>query len=323
MQAIRDHLAHTQRHYVHASKTIGSAIGRFSAAPGECMSAIERVSADSASVILADMDSAIVLITDKAHHDGFAAHALSVMTLSLLLARQARLPEEALRTLGVGALLHDIGELDLNPSIVRNMERGRHEESAYRAHCTLGAQRLRDAGNVHPAVVQAALSHHEAHDGSGFPQGLSGDTIPVAARVVAIANRFDNLVNPIDVRRAVSPSEALSLMWVREKRCFDPVLLQLFVRAVGVYPPGTIVQLTDGRVGAVVLSASIEDPLSPQVLVYEPEVTRSHAIIVDLAQDRSVRIDRSLRLADRPAEELDYLLPRRRMGWFLDMGEGA
>ena len=85
---------------------------------------------------------------------------------------------------------------------------------------------------------------------------------------------------------------------------------------MGVYPPGSIVQLQDGRIGAVVSSASTENPLSPQVMIYEPEVPRRQAIIIDLSKDASCKIDRPLRLQDRPAAELDYLLPRRRISWF-------
>jgi HD-GYP domain-containing protein (c-di-GMP phosphodiesterase class II) len=72
-----------------------------------------------------------VLIADKGHDDGHAAHALSVMTLSLLLGKQAQLPEQALRVLGTGALLHDIGKRLISPSILRNSERNRHEEAIY------------------------------------------------------------------------------------------------------------------------------------------------------------------------------------------------
>jgi hypothetical protein len=82
--------------------------------------------------------------------------------------------------------------------------------------------------------------------------------------MVAIANRFDNLVNPVDYRHALSPSEALATMWAREKTRFDPALLGLFVRAMGVYPPGSIVQLSDGRIGAVIRSAACTTkPLVP------------------------------------------------------------
>jgi len=275
---------------------------------------ISEVSEQSTTALLADPDSAIVLIAEKARDEGQAAHSLSVMTLSLLLGRQARLPEQALRALGIGALLHDIGKQLISPSILRNSERNRHEEAIYQTHCRGGFEAATRTGKLAQPILEAILYHHERCDGSGFPERLSGNAIPLAARVVAIADRFDKLVNPLDSRRALSPSEALAWLWGKEQKAFDALLLQLFVRAMGVYPPGSIVQLSDGGVGAVLSGAPTGKPLCPQVIVYAPEVPRRQAIILDLADDE-VSIVRALRLQDRPAEELDYLLPRRKLSW--------
>lgn len=322
VSAMQERLNKTQKHYVGATQAVGSAFKSFDMDPKESVRQICKVSEESTAVLLSDVDSAIVLIAEKGHSDGATAHALSVMTLSLLLGKQARLPEEALRTLAAGALLHDLGQSSISTSILRNNERNKHEEAVYMTHCRLGYESALRAGNLTQPVLDVILHHHERYDGKGFPDRLAGDAIHIGARVIAIANRFDNLANPIDYRRAVSPSEALSTMWVKEQAAFDSKLLQLFVRAMGVYPPGSIVQLTDGRVGAVVVSATAEKLLSPQVMIYEPEIPRQHAIIIDLATETSVKIDRALRLKDRSNDELDYLLPRRKMNWFHSKREG-
>ena len=316
MTELRNRLDLAQKKFVGASKAVGGALKSFDQNPKESVRQVSMVSAESATSLLADPDSAIVLIAEKGQDDGPTAHALSVMTLSLLLGKQARLPEAALSTLGIGALLHDLGKRWINPSILRNTERNRHEEAIYATHCRLGHESLQKLGAVSPPVLEAVLHHHEHFDGLGFPNRLKGDDIHIAARVVGIANRFDKLTNPIDSRRAFSPSEALSIMWTKEKSAFDPVLLQLFVRAMGVYPPGSIVLLSDGRVGAVVSSAPTDTPLSPQVLIYEPEIPRRQAIILNLATDTNLHIAKPLRLQERPSDELDYLLPRRKMNWF-------
>ena len=316
MEQLRGRLDTAQKHHAGAAKAVGGAFKSFDANPDESALRISEVSTRSTAALLADPDSAIVLIAEKAQADGNAAHALSVMTLALLLGKQAKLPSEALRALGVAALLHDIGKSAINPSILRNTARNKHEEALYQTHCRVGYESALRAKSLAPPMLDAILHHHERMDGKGFPDGLSGKQIHVASRVVAIANRFDNLSNPVDPRRALSPAEALATMWSKEKDAFDSVLLQLFVRAMGVYPPGSVVQLSDGRVGAVVASAGPGAPLSPQVMIYDPEIPRRQAIIVDLAKESAIKIERSLRLQDRSDDELDYLLPRRKLNWF-------
>ena len=108
-------------------------------------------------------------------------------------------------------------------------------------------------------------------------------------------------------------------MWSRERAGFNDSLLQHFVRAMGIYPPGTLVQLSDGRVGVVVAAAPPNARLCPQVLVYDPATPKREAIILDLADPAhadSVKIDKALRTQERSEEELDYLLPRRKLTWF-------
>ncbi len=316
MAELRGRLDKAQQHYLGAAKTVGGALQGFERAPEESVRQVGEVSVQSTAALLADPDSAVVLIAEKAQADGAAAHSLSVMTLSLLLGKQAGLPEAALHALGTAALLHDIGKLGLPAAILRNPARNKHEEALYQEHCRRGHEAALTCGRLPPAVAETILHHHERYDGSGFPDHLAGKAIALAARMVAIADRFDNLTNPPDPRRAVSPSEALSLLWTREQKAFDGTLLQLFIRAMGVYPPGSIVQLTDGSVGAVVVSAGSEKPLCPQIMIYQPDVPRRQAIIVDLAREDGLRIDRALRLHDRPEDELDYLLPRRKLNWF-------
>ena len=143
--------------------------------------------------------------------------------------------------------------------------------------------------------------------------------MPKLAKIVGIANRFDNLTNPNDPRAAVSPFEALGVMWARERAAFDEMMLQTFIRTMGIYPPGTLVMLSDGRSGVVVATAPPTARLCPQVLVYDPETPRREALIVDLSDPetaRQLKVEKAMRMQERSEDELDYLLPRRKMSWF-------
>jgi HD-GYP domain-containing protein (c-di-GMP phosphodiesterase class II) len=198
MNELRGRLDMAQKHHAGAAKAVGSAFKSFDANPDESVVQIAEVSTRSTAALLSDPDSAIVLIAEKAQADGSAAHSLSVMTLALLLGKQARLPQDALRALGIAALLHDIGKSAINSSILRNTSRNKHEEAIYQTHCRVGYESALRAKSLTPPMLDAILHHHERIDGKGFPDGLSGKQIHVASRVVAIANRFDNLSNPVD-----------------------------------------------------------------------------------------------------------------------------
>jgi HD-GYP domain-containing protein (c-di-GMP phosphodiesterase class II) len=249
---------------------------------------------------------------------------MSVMTLSLLLAKHIGEPGPVLQIVGTGALLHDIGIGSLSNSLVRNPQRNRFEEASYQTHCRLGYDELRASGaGVAQPVLDIVLQHHERENGKGYPGGKRGSELAQATKIVGIADRFDELTNPPDHAHALSPFEALATMWTRERAAFDETLLQHFVRAMGIYPPGTLVQLSDGRVGVVVAAAPESARLCPQVLVYDPGTAKREAIILDLAvadaqpsTEVEVRIDKALRWQDRGDDELDYLLPRRRTAWF-------
>jgi len=322
MGSMRSRLDKVQKSFQHAAEQTGTAMRQLGARPKESVQTIVDVAGESARTLLADTDSTILMVTDKGVSQGDVAHAISVMTLSLLLAKRLSAPTAVLRDIGAGAQLHDTGLASLNPSLVRLSSRNRFEEAAYQTHCLRGHKELQAIGATVPAeVLQIALQHHERDDGSGYPQRLTGAAIANGAKVVALADRFDDLTNPPDHTSALSPFEALAQMWGRERSQFNETLLQHFIRAMGVYPPGTLVQLSDGRLAIVVAAAPESARLCPQVLVYDAGTPRSEGILLDLATAAShdattLRIDKTLRMQDVGEDELDYLLPRRRMSWF-------
>lgn len=317
IEALRKKMDITQKHYMHAAANVNGAFKSFEQDPKGSVLRLSEVSALSVNTLMSDPESAIALVAEKGHPDAMTAHAVSVMALSLLLARQGRAPEEVLNIIGAAALLHDVGKARINKAILRNTERNKFEELIYRDHCKFGYEMIEKAGAPKP-VLFGVVQHHEHIDGSGFPNGLKGEEISLPARIISIANRFDNLANPINPLLAIPPSEALSRMWVKERKNFDAQLLQLFVRAMGIYPPGTIVQLSDGRSAVVVTTAATDSPLCPKVIVYDPDIPRNEAVIIDLKEDISVKIERALRLQECSEDMLDYLLPRRKLNWFVD-----
>jgi hypothetical protein len=139
----------------------------------------------------------------------------------------------------------------------------------------------------------------------------------VAARLVALVNHYDNLCHPAQASQALTPHEALSRMFARGKERYDATLLTSFVRMMGVYPPGSLVQLTDDRF-ALVDSVNSSRPLKPRVLVYDPEVARDEPLLLDLEAEPALGIRRSLPVTQLPRAAQEVLMPPPRLAWFFE-----
>jgi len=255
--------------------------------------------------------------------DRAAAHALNVGVVSLLVGRALGLAEDDLLDVGVGALMHDVGKHDLADRYRHADERqGLAEQAIYCEHVARGlAQGQRMA--LSPGALTVLAQHHEHADGSGFPRQLTGDRMSLAARIVAVANRYDNLCNPASRAVAMTPHEAVATLFAQGRSCFDADALNAFIRVVGVYPAGTLVQLTDDRY-AMVVAVNSSRPLKPRVLVHDPHVPGQEALWIDLERAGDLGIRRSLPMARVPAAALSCLDPHPRVSYYFEpLGRGT
>ena len=249
--------------------------------------------------------------------DPVAGHAMNVAVISLLMARVFGFSEDELLDVGMGALLHDVGKADL-PDRARHAD-SRHsaaDAALYRNHVALGLAQGQRMGLSEGALAVIG-QHHEMVDGSSFPQGLNTDRMHTAARIVALVNRYDNLCNPPQTAHSMTPHEALSAIFAQSRNKFDATMLNAFIRMMGVYPPGSLVQLTDDRY-ATVVSCNSSRPLKPRVLVADTRVPIGEALLLNLDGQADLGIRRSLKSAQLPAAVRDYLSPRPRMVYFFE-----
>lgn len=254
-------------------------------------------------------------VLNEAAGDRAAAHALNVSLVSLLLGRACGLGDEELLALGTGALLHDVGKLDVDSRYrYRSEQFNAHEVQAYQDHVAKGV-RLAQQMLLTPDALAVIAQHHEHADGSGFPQRLNGERMHALARIAALVNRFDGLCNPTVASKGLTPHEALSLLFAQGRSRFDATLLNAFIRMMGVYPPGSIVQLTDDRY-AIVVAVNSSRPLKPRVMVYDPAIPADEALSLNLEETSTLGIRRSLRCADLPRPATFYLRPRARFAYF-------
>jgi putative nucleotidyltransferase with HDIG domain len=284
--------------------------------PKEARQQAEALSRALVEKMLGDQDICIRLLTDAAG-DKAALHAMNVTVIALLMGRSFGLSEADLMDLGVGAMLHDIGKLDL-PDRVRHRDDqfSGAEVRFYEEHVSNGVGHARKMG-LTPGAMLVIAQHHEHADGSGFPLKLNTDRMSAAARIVALVNRYDNLCNPHLVAKALTPHESLSLLFAQGKTKYDTAILGAFIRMMGVYPAGSTVQLTDDRY-AIVVGVNSSRPLKPRVLVHEPKVPREEALIVDLEKTHGLGIRRSIKPMQLPVASLEYLAPRPRVAYFFE-----
>ena len=266
--------------------------------------------------ITATRESNIRLLSETAG-DGNALHALNVTVISLLLGRALQLDDATLNDIGLGALLHDIGKLSLPDRLRWHSDKFTAvEEKIYREHVQAGLK-LGEKMGLSPGVMAVLGQHHETADGKGYPTGMSKDGMSQAARVVALVNAYDNLCNPGNAALAATPHEALAMMFAQIKPRFDATCLTAFIRMMGVYPPGSVVQLSDERF-ALVVSVNASRPLRPKVIVHDAKVPPEDAIMVDLQTEPTLGIRRSLHPRHLTRPVLEYLSPRKRMCYFFE-----
>ncbi len=263
-----------------------------------------------------DGESAIRLLSEGVGERA-AMHPVNVTVMCLLLGKAMGLGGQDLVDLGIAAFLHDVGKLQL-PQRVRWFEDGFsiEEFKQYQEHVTKSVA-IGNRMDLSEGALMAIAQHHEMMDGSGFPMKPPASELSQTARILALVNRYDNLCNPVRLVTALTPHEALSLLFAQHKVRFDNLVLSAFIRMMGVYPPGSVVQLIDGRY-ALVVSVNSVRPLKPRVIVHEPTVPKHEALILDLESQPHIGIRRSLKPASLPADSLEYLGPRQRIAYYFE-----
>jgi putative nucleotidyltransferase with HDIG domain len=296
------------------------------AQPQEARARAEALSKALVDQMRVEGDLCMRLLSDAAG-DKAALHAMNVTVISLLMGRSFNLAPADMLDLGVGAMLHDIGKLELP-------DRARHRDDRlssvelrqYEDHVARGVLLARKMGLSGGATLVLA-QHHEHADGSGFPLRLNTDRMTAAARIVSLVNRYDNLCNPQRqpdalTPHALTPHEALVQLFAQGKTQFDSAILGALIRMMGVYPVGSTVQLTDDRY-ALVVGVNSSRPLKPRVLLHEAGVRREEALIVDLERLQGVGIRRCIKPLLLPPAVLDCLAPRPNMAYFFEPTEAA
>lgn len=249
--------------------------------PENVMPLVEEISAS----VTRNTHALISLVRLKTADDYTYMHSIAVSALMTNLAKELKLSDIEVKQAGLAGLMHDMGKAEVPLQILNKPgSLTDNEFDVIRQHPQNGYDMLLKASITDPVTLDVCLHHHEKMDGSGYPGHLSGENISMYARMGAICDVYDAITSARAYKPGWEPGIALKRMasWTGH---FDPVLLEAFVKSMGIYPIGTVVMLKSGRL-AVVVRQSPESLLTPVVKAFFSTKSLVHIPVeeIDLAR---------------------------------------
>jgi HD-GYP domain-containing protein (c-di-GMP phosphodiesterase class II) len=243
--------------------------------------------------ILRNPDALILLACLSRKHDALAAHAMTVCTLSISFGRYLGLDKATLVELGMGALIHDIGETKLPDKLLGDSKDLSEEDRALlQSHTRIGMMIMKKLEGVSETVVAIARDHHERADGSGYPRQLVNSQVDICTRIVSIVDTYDSITSGVHGREQIGLDVALKYIYSWREGLFDALLVEKFIQCIGIYPIGSTVELRSGHIG-IVISSQPDARLFPRVMLIldakgealEPPKTMNLALFRDKGGD--------------------------------------
>ena len=314
----RKDLAKIEKSFAKASSVMRGLNKNLLSRPQEALTEMGHMVDEMVDIFLQRPEVTLQVLGDKSGGEDVYYHGLNVSIVCLMLAKEMAIPPDQARLLGTGALLHDIGLSEIPDRVLRKRpdQTTKPERDLRALHVEYGVNLGKKLG-LPTEVLAIIAQHHELADGSGYPLGTKLDKIAPLARIVSLVNFYDNLCNPQDPSSAMTPHEALSFMYAQRRSKFDARVLQVLVHSLGVYPPGSIVKLSNEAI-AMVVSVNPKMALRPWVLIYDPNVPKDEAIMLDLALEPALNIRQAIRPELLQPLVHAYLCPRKRLTYFFD-----
>jgi len=274
-------------------------------------SAVTRM-ADS---IIRNPDAMVCLSQLKDVSEYTALHSVRCAILALAFGRHLALSREELIVLGMGALLHDIG-MSKVPEEIMNKQGGLDpkEFEIMKKHIQWGVEIVQRSGNVHPGVIDFIQQHHERADGTGYPTGRMKEAIAPAGSIGAIIDVYDAVTSERLYSGGLSAEEALKRMYEWRDKDFNAQLVEEFIKCMGIFPIGSLVELSSGSVG-VVVTINRARRLKPKValVLTASKTPYSHKVVTDLAEHKDamggeLKIKRVLPAGSFNINPMDHLV---------------
>ena len=310
-------LQRCEKNFDRSMSQLRSIVGKIKSRPVTAIKEAESLVEEMVDALMENDNVALHLMNDSKESEDIYFHSLNVAIMSMMLARAAGMSSADIKTIALGALFHDMGKLKVPSAIIRKTTPLTEPEENYLKLHTKYSLDLANLADGFPEAAKPILSqHHELLDGSGYPKQLTADKIDYKAQLVAVVNAYDNLCHPPDPNKARIPYSALSYLFKNCKAQYNNDYLALLIRLMGVYPPGSVVQLSNQQLG-LVISVNSESLLHPNVLLYDPSVPSNEAPILDL-EESELRIEQAIAPSKLPEQVYTYLNPRLRISFYFE-----
>ena len=267
--------------------------------------------------IVKDSRTMIGLIQLKDKSDTLARKSVNVCILALAFGKHIGIPKDKMYALGLGALLHDIGMVQIpNRILLKKQPLTPAERMIMEKHTEYGLAALAKTPGIPVDALKIVHSHHERMDGKGYPQKLQAKEIGLLVRMVTIVSVYEALTRERFYTETLSPVAALKYLYTSGKAIFDAHLVEKFIQALGIYPSGCVVELNTGELG-IVVNINPQDRLRPTLCIVTNAQKQllSQEYVVDLAERtaKSIEIIKTLEM-DNPMIELFMKLHERSKG---------
>ncbi len=249
----------------------------------------KRVASSMVDSVLRSPDAFSWLSRVREKDEYTYSHSVRSAVWAILFGRHIGMPKNELDILAMGVLLKDIGKTRLPEHLIYKVERNQTEQEAYEKFIDYGVDILRKVPDVKPRVTSVVKTHCERVNGSGFPAHLRGDKIPLLGKIAGIVTFYDETTNPRGQDKPLSPSKAVAKLYEQRGIEFQEELVVEFIRAIGLYPTGTLVELSTGEV-AVVVEQNFDRRLKPVVMVVTDSVKQQiyEPFTLDLAEHERI-----------------------------------
>lgn len=244
--------------------------------------------------ILRNPDALLWMTKIRSEDEYTAEHCLNVCILAIAFGRHLGFSEADLESIGLCGLLHDVGKMRIPPALLNKPGALTTKEfNQIRAHTVHGRNLLLSTPGVTNVVVDVAYSHHERIDGKGYPRKLSAEKISRFARMIALVDAYDAMTADRCYAVAIPTTHALRNIYKDRGTHFDEKLALAFIKSVGLYPPGTVVQLHNDYVGIVLEANEQYRHLPKIILIKRGELALEKEQLIDLAEVEAGKLDRA------------------------------